>query len=487
MAKQKRSTFERLSSGAMNRQQRRDLARRLAGNDPGLAIVHSNAGGIDVGNESHFVAVPPDRDANPVQEFGCWTADLKRMAAWLNACRIDTVAMQATGVYSIPLYDILTGHGIRVVLVNAQHTKNVPGRKSDVQECQWLMKLHTYGLLRDSFRLEEKMESVRTIWRLRDRHVKDASRSVQHMQKALTKMNIQLANVISDITGVSGQAIIAAILKGERDPWKLADLKHAMVKASRDEVARSLEGNWRDDLLFELRQAVDSYYFAHQQMRDCDQRLESFLASLPARTLERPSQSAETPTATTPPEKKARKKPKARRNEPTIDLKTELKRICGVDLTSIDGIDVITAQTILSEVGADMSGFPTENHFASWLGLTPSKDFSGGKPIATGKRKVQNRVAMALRMAATTLLNSKTYLGSRYRHLRKQLPSFASAIKAMARYLAVLVYRLLTHGEAWVDRGAAKFEQRRAERELASLNSKARARGLQLVPITPAS
>jgi len=405
----------------------------------------------------------------------------------LNACRIDTVAVQATGVYSIPLYDILTGHGIRVVLVNAQHTKNVPGRKSDVQECQWLMKLHTYGLLRDSFRLEEKMESVRTIWRLRDRHVKDASRSVQHMQKALTKMNIQLANVISDITGVSGQAIIAAILKGERDPWKLADLKHALVKASRDEVARSLEGNWRDDLLFELRQAVDSYYFAHQQMRDCDQRLESFLASLPARTLERPSQSAKTPTATTPPEKKARKKPKARRNEPTIDLKTELKRICGVDLTSIDGIDVITAQTILSEVGADMSGFPTENHFASWLGLTPSKDFSGGKPIGTGKRKVQNRVAMALRMAATTLLNSKTYLGSRYRHLRKQLPSFASAIKAMARYLAVLVYRLLTHGEAWVDRGAAKFEQRRAERELASLNSKARARGLQLVPITPAS
>ena len=468
MAKQKKSTFQRLSSGAMNRQQRRDLGRRLAGNDPGLTIVHSNAGGIDVGNESHFVAVPPDRDTHPVQEFGCWTADLKRMAAWLSACRIDTVAMQATGVYSIPLYDILTGHGIRVVLVNAQHTKNVPGRKSDVQECQWLMKLHTYGLLRDSFRLEEKMESVRTIWRLRDRHVKDASRAVQHMQKALTKMNIQLANVISDITGVSGQAIIAAILKGERDPWKLADLKHGMVKASRDEVARSLEGNWRDDLLFELRQAVDSYHFAHQQMRDCDRQLKSFLA-------------------TTPQEKKARKTPKARRNQPTIDLKTELKRICGVDLTSIDGIDVITAQTILSEVGADMSGFPTENHFASWLGLTPNKDISGGKIIGTGKRKVQNRVAMAFRMAATTLLNSKTYLGSRYRHLRKQLPSYASAIKAMARYLAVLVYRLLTHGEAWVDRGAAKFEQRRTERELASLNSKARAKGFRLVPITQTS
>jgi transposase len=487
MAKQKKSTFERLSSGALNRQQRRDLGRRLAGNDPGLTIVHPNAGGIDVGNESHFVAVPPDRDPHPVQEFGCWTADLKRMAAWLSACRIDTVALQATGVYSIPLYDILTGHGIRVVLVNAQHTKNVPGRKSDVQECQWLMKLHTYGLLRDSFRLEEKMESVRTIWRLRDRHVKDASRAVQHMQKALTKMNIQLANVISDITGVSGQAIIAEILKGERDPWKLADLKHEMVKASREEVARSLEGNWRADLLFELRQAVDSYHFAHQQMRECDRKLQSFLASLPTRTLERPSQSGDAPAATTPQQKKARKKPKTRRNEPTIDLKAELKRICGVDLTSIDGIDVITAQTVLSEIGTDMSGFPTENHFASWLGLTPSKDISGGKVIGPGKKKVQNRVAMAFRMAATTLLNSKTYLGSRYRHLRRQLPSYAAAIKAMARYLAVLVYRLLTRGEAWVDRGAAKFEQRRAEWELASLNSKARAKGLKLVPITPAS
>ena len=487
MAKRKKSTFERLSSGGMNRKQRRDLARRLAGQDPGLTIIHSNAGGIDVGNESHFVAVPPDRDANSVQEFGCWTADLKRMAAWLKACRIDTVAMQATGVYSIPLYDILTGYGIQVVLVNAQHTKNVPGRKSDVQECQWLMKLHTYGLLRDSFRLEERMESVRTIWRLRDRHVKDASRAVQHMQKALTKMNLQLANVITDITGVSGQAIITAILKGERDPWKLADLKHEMVKASREEVARSLEGNWRDDLLFELRQAVKSYHFAHLQMRECDRQLERFLASLPTRILERPHPPSDTTAATAQQTKKARKPKKTRRNEPTVDLATELKRICGVDLTSIDGIDVITAQTILSEIGTDMSGFKTEDHFASWLGLTPNKDITGGKIIGSGKRKVQNRVAMALRMAATTLLRSQTYLGGRYRHLRKQLPSHASAIKAMARYLAVLVYRILTHGEAWVDRGAARFEQRRTELEMASLNSRALAKGFKLVPITEAS
>ncbi|HEY1255109.1 MAG TPA: IS110 family transposase [Terracidiphilus sp.] len=486
MVKRKKSTFERLSGARMNRQQRRKLGRRLAGKDPGLTIVNANAGGIDVGNASHFVAVPADRDSNPVQEFGCWTADLKRMAEWLQACRIDTVAIQATGVYSIALYDILTQHKIRVVLVNAQHTKNVPGRKSDVQECQWLMKLHTYGLLRDSFRLAENMEAVRSIWRLRDRHVKEASRAIQHMQKALTRMNIQLANAIRDITGVSGLAIIAAILKGERDPCKLADLRDKRVKATREEVARSLEGNWREDLLFELGQALQSYHFAHQLMRECDGKLEGYLANLPTRMLEVPGGPEIAPVAAPKKVCKTKKTKKPRGNEPTLDLKTELKRICGVDLTSIDGIDVITAQTIVSEIGADTSGFSTEHHFASWLGLTPSKDISGGKVIGPGRRKVQNRVAMALRIAATTLLKSGSYLGARYRHLRRQLPSHKAAVKAMARYLAVLVYRMLTHGEAWVDRGAAQFEQKRTDRELASLKSRALARGFQLTPLAAA-
>ena len=484
MAKRKKSTFERLTDGPLNRKQRRELGRRLVSNDPGLKIVHPNAGGVDVGNESHFAAVPADRDAQPVQEFGSWTADLHRMGKWLQSCRIDTVAVQATGVYWIPLYDILTEHGIRVVLVNAQHTKNVPGRKSDVQESQWLMKLHTYGLLRDSFRLAENMEGVRTIWRLRDRHVKEAGRAVQHMQKALTKMNIQLANVISDIFGVSGQAIIGAILKGERDPYKLADLKDYRVKASREEVARSLEGNWREDVLFELQQAVNSYQFVHQQMQESDRKLECYLASLPTRILDVPAQPEGAPAAT-PKKKKRAKKPQG--NEPQLDLKVELKRICGVDLTSIDGINVMTAQTIVSEIGTDMSGFKDENHFASWLGLTPSKDISAGKTVRRGKKKVNNRVAVALRTAATTLLESDSYLGARYRHLRRQLPTFASAVKAMAHYLALLVYRMFTKGEAWVDRGAAQFERRRTERELASLNSRARANGFKLIPIAEAS
>src|ERR1700691_5889474 len=385
MAKRKKSTFERLSSGGMNRKQRRNLARRLAGNDPGLTIIHSNAGGIDVGNESHFVAVPPDRDANPVQEFGCWTADLKRMAEWLHSCRIDTVAMQATGLYSIPLYDILTAHGIRVVLVNAQHTTNVPGRKTDVQECQWLMKLHTYGLMRDSFRLQQDMEAVRTIWRVRDRHVKEAGRAVQHMQKAMTKMNIQLANTISDVSGVSGQAIIAAILKGERDPYKLAALADYRIKASREQVARSLEGNWRADVLFELQQAVDSYHFAHRQMQECDEKLTLYLANLPTRLLDQPAQSAGAPES---PARKSKKPRKPRDNEPRMDMTEELKRICGVDLTSIDGIHVMTAFTVISEVGTDMSRFKDEDHFTSWMGVAPSKDISGGKIVGQGKKKV---------------------------------------------------------------------------------------------------
>jgi transposase len=289
MAKRKISPLERLTTGEMNRKQRRELGRKVAAGDPELMIVNPNAGGVDVGNESHFASVPPDRDPDPVREFGCWTDDLVRMAEWFKACRIDTVVMQATGVYWIGLYDIPEQHGIRVILVNAQHTKNVPGRKTDVQECQWLRKLPTYGLVRDSFRLPEQIESVRTLWRLRDRHVQEAARSIQHMQKALTKMNVQLANVISDISGVSGQAIIERILQGERDLYKLADRKDYRVKASREEIVRSLAGNWREDVLFELQQAVDSYHFTHRQMQECDRKLERYLAQLPTRTLEAPA------------------------------------------------------------------------------------------------------------------------------------------------------------------------------------------------------
>jgi transposase len=476
MAKASKSTFDRLT--ATNRKQRRKLRQQLCASDPGLTVVHPNAAGIDVGNESHYVAVPGDREGAPVQEFGCWTADLVRMCEWLQRSRIETVAMQATGVYWIPLYDQLTQHGIEVVVVNAQHTKNVPGRKTDVQEAQWLMKLHTYGLLSNSFQLQGEMEKVRTIWRLRDRQVKEATRAIQHMQKALTKMNIQLANVLSDISGSSGQAIIGAILAGERDPYKLADLKHERVRASREQVARSLEGSWREDVLFELQQAVEAYRFARQQMGECDKKLAEYLEALPARNPEDGLPEMELPA-----KNKAPRVRKPKGNAPAFDLKSSLRRVAGVDLTSIDGIDVMTAQTILAEVGTDLSAFRDEDHFASWLGLSPSKDISGGKVIRSGTRKVQNRVAMSLRMAATTLRLSDSYLGARYRHLCRKLPAKASAVKAMARYLALLVYRMLTKGQAWVDCGAARFEQRREQLEMAGLNKRAAAKGLKLVPV----
>src|SRR6202167_1130312 len=277
------STFERLQGGKLNRAQRKELQLRLNAADPGLEVVHPDAAGIDVGNASHFVAVPAGRDPHPVQEFGSWTDDLHRMAEWLKSCGIRTVAMQSTGVYWIALQEILEEHGTEVYLVNARGTKNLPGRKSDVQECQWLMKLHTYGLLRNSFHPPEQIRAVRTIWRLRDRLVQDAGRDVQQMQKALTTMNVQLANAISDVSGLTGQAIIRAILRGERDPQQLAKLRDYRVAASEAEIAHSLEGNWREDVLFELQQVVDAYDFHQKQIAACDVQLQRYMSALPVR------------------------------------------------------------------------------------------------------------------------------------------------------------------------------------------------------------
>src|ERR1700730_2986626 len=261
----------------MNRKQRREMMRQMQSEDLNLEVVHPHAAGIDIGNASHYVAVPPSRDPQPVRCFGCTTAELKAMAEWLKQCRIRTVAMQSTGVYWIAVYDILEEAGLQVYLVNARETKNLPGRKSDVQESQWLMKLHTYGLLRNSFRPSHEIRTLRTYWRQRHDLVRSASRHIQRMQKALTQMNIQLANVLSDVSGTTGQAIIKAILAGERDPHKLAEFRDPRVKASKAEIARSLEGNWQEDLLFVLQQEQDGYEFCQKQMAKCDQRLEQYL------------------------------------------------------------------------------------------------------------------------------------------------------------------------------------------------------------------
>ena len=476
------SVYERLTSG--NRKQRKELQRRLHSDNPGLEVVHPNAAGIDIGNESHFVAVPPVRDVEPVREFGSWTADLNRMAEWLTGCGIDTVAMQSTGVYWFAVYDVLEKHGLRVFLVNASHTKNLPGRKSDVQESQWLMKLHTYGLLRNSFRPAEEIRPIRAVWRLRDRHVQDAARCVQHMQKALTSMNVQLANAISDISGVSGQAIIRSILAGERDPWKLAALCDRRIRAGVTEIARSLEGNWQEEQLFELQQAVDEYDFRQKQLQECDRKLQAYLAVLPTRPAPVEDNDSTAPPAASG--KKKREKQKEKKNTPkSFDLAAELKRVTGVDAFRIDGIGVMTIQTVVAELGTELEqSWPTEQHFTSWLSLSPKRDVSGGKVIRHARDKSRNRVAGVLRLAAQTLLRSDSYLGARFRNLRTRLGA-PKATKAMARYLACIIYRVFTKGQQWVDRGAEQFEQNRRARDLARLQAQADARGFRLVPAIP--
>jgi transposase len=478
------SAYERLTKG--NRKPRKELQRRLDSGNPGLEVVHPHAAGIDVGNESHFVAAPPGTDAEPVREFGSWTADLERMAAWLKSCGIETVAMQSTGVYWFAVYDVLEKHGLKVFLVNASHTKNLPGRKTDVQESQWLMKLHTFGLLRNSFRPPEDIRPIRAVWRLRERHIQDAARRIQHMQKALTSMNVQLANAISDISGVSGQAIVRSIRDGERDPRKLARLRDRRIQASEEEVARSLEGNWREDQLFELQQAVDEYDFRQKQITECGSKLKAYLAVLPTRPVP-PADAGPVapPPAAVPGKKKKRPKKVGGGNAPqSFDLAGELKRVTGVDALSVAGINLMTIQTVVAELGADLAkSWPSEQHFASWLGLSPKRDGSGGKVIRHTREKNRNRVAEILRMAASSLLRSDSYLGARYRSLHARLGA-PKAIKAMARYLACIIYRLFTKGQAWVDRGAAQFEQNRQTRDLARLQAQAGSRGFRLVPVS---
>jgi len=438
-----------------------------------LDVVHPHAAGIDIGNESHYVAVPPHRDAEPVRQFACFTEDLQRMAAWLKSCGIDTVAMQSTGVYWLPVYEILTEHGLRVFLVNARHTKNLPGRKTDVQECQWLLQLHTFGVLNNSFRPPEEICVLRAYWRQRAEHVASASACIQRMQKVLTEMNVQLANVISDISGLTGLAIIQAILEGERDRYKLADLADVRIQASREEIARSLEGNWRKELLFILQQERNLYQIYQQQIAECDTALAAHLQTLEHK-VEPGSQ---------PPAAKANKR--AGSNAPTsFDLRGELYRISGTDLTQIDGINIMNAQTIIAEVGIDMSRFPSEAHFASFLGLCPDNQITGGKVLHRGTKHVENRAATALRMAATSLWRSKTYLGAKFRRLRARLGA-PKAITAMAHMLARLVYRMLRYGEQYVDKGMKYYEQKYRAQPIRSIEKKAKQLGF-VIALTPA-
>ena len=379
-----------------------------------LTLKHPNAAGIDVGAESHFVAVPPDRDDKPVREFRSFTEDLHRIAQWLSNCGVDIVAMESTGVYWIALYEFLESKGFTVYLVNARHVKNVSGRKSDVLDCQWIQQLMSYGLLSGAFRPADEICALRAVSRQREMLLKYQSQHVQHMQKALAQMNIQIVNVIADIVGETGQKIVRAIIAGQRDPYTLASLRNYRVKASEEEIAKSLQGNWRQEHLFSLKQAVALFDAYSEQLRQCDCQLQKMLQELKR-------------YEGVPIYSKARSRKK---NAPQFDLRSYLVGMCGVDLTRIDGIEVTTALKIMSEVGPDLSRFPSVKHFTSWLGICPGTKISGGKKLSGKSRAGANRAAQALRLAAHALRASKSALGAYYRRLCSRLDK-AKAIQLL--------------------------------------------------------
>jgi len=435
-----------------------------------LTITHPNAAGIDIGSTSHYVAVPPDRDDEPVREFPSFTADLIAIADWLTACRVDIVAMESTGVYWIPLFEFLESRGIKVLLVNARHVKNVSGRKSDVLDCQWLQQLMTYGLLSGSFRPEEQICVLRALWRQRGMLLKTQARSVQHMQKALTQMNIQLANVISDVAGETGLKILRAILAGERDGYALAGLKNSRIQASDEEIAKSLQGSWRAEHLFALKQALDSFDFTGTQLAEVDLEIERQLVSLGTHE--------GTPG-------KGRKRGRAR-NAPQFDLRTQLFKMCGVDLTRIDGIDVTTALAVISETGTDMTRFPSMGHFTSWMGLCPGTKITGGKVMSGKTKRCANRAAQALRLAAAALRTSQSALGAYFRRMCSRMDK-PKAITAAAHKLARLIYTMLTKGEEYTDQGQDYYEQRYREHVVHNLSQRAAKLGLKVVALEAAS
>jgi len=426
-------------------------------------ILEKNAAGIDVGAREMFVAVPPDRDEHPVQIFDTFTEDLQRLADWLVSCGVTTVAMESTGVYWIPLYDILEARGLKPCLVNARHMKNVPGRRTDWHECQWLQYLHSVGLLRGAFRPEADVCAVRVLIRHRAELVQSASQHVQHMHKALTQMNLQIHHVISDITGLTGLAIVDAILEGQRDAAALAKLRDPRVRANEETIRKSLVGNWKPEHLFTLRQSRELFRTYQEQVVKCDREIEQRLGDF--------KPWADPKQKPLPPDRKRNRSSQKRRkktgHEGTgFDLRTEAYKLFGVDVTQIPGIETI-ALPLFSEVGRDLSKWPSTGHFASWLGLCPDNDISGGRVLWKGVRNIKNRAGQLFRLAAHSLHRSLTPMGSYLRRMKAKLGP-AAATTATAHKIAIIFYTLvrrqLEYDQAvWAARNAERQKTARAE------------------------
>ena len=432
-------------------------------------MIQPNAAGIDIGATELYVAVPSDRTDKPVKCFGTFTGDLLALATWLKRCQIRSVAMESTGVYWIPVFQILEDHGFEVCLVNARHVKNVPGRKSDVSDCQWLQYLHCVGLLRGSFRPPQQVCAVRVLVRHRDALMKLVNVHIQHMQKALTQMNLQLHHVISDITGVTGLSIIKAILSGARDPKKLSKFRDPRIKSSEKTIAKSLVGDYRPEHLFTLQQSLSSYRHYQHLIAECDLKIKSMLGAFDSQVnIEKhplPDNG-----------KSSRKK-----SDP-LNLRGQLYRIAGVDLTAIPGLQATTAYTLLSEIGPDVSKFPSAKHFASWLGLCPDNRVSGGRVLSVKTKPVANRAAAALRLAATTLQRNQSRLGDFYRRMRGKIGP-PEAVTATAHKMACLVYHLLKTKKPYSETYAARHDEQRKRRWVVKLQNQAKSLGFALVPV----
>jgi transposase len=441
-------------------------------------IQEKNAAGIDVGAREIYVAVPPDRDEEPVRVFRTFTEDLEAMADWLVSCGVTTVALESTGVYWIPVYDILEQHGLRPCLVNARHMRKVPGRRTDWHECQWIQYLHSVGLLRPAFRPEAKVCAVRTLYRHRDELVQFATQHTQHMHKALTQMNLQIHHVISDLTGTTGLAIVDAILAGERDAGKLAQLRDPRVKASEATIRQSLVGNWDGEHLFTLKQAREAYRFCQQQIVACDQEIEERV-----RQFEPWVDPAEKPL---PPDRKRNRSEHKKRNKlghpkTGFDPRTESYKLFGVDVTQIPGVAAI-ALVLFSELGRDLSRWPTAAHFVSWLGLCPDNDISGGRVLWRGRRKVRNRAGQLFRMAAYALHHSLTPMGDYLRRMKSKLGPPA-ATTATAHKIAIVFYTLVKNQVEYDETIWAKRDAQRQRRLENKLKRQALQLGYKLVPV----
>ena len=439
-----------------------------------MPVVHPHAAGIDIGAKFHVVAVSEEKTPEPVRTFQSFTTDLHEMAKWLKNCGITSIAMESTGVYWIPAFEILEDYGFEVFLVNSREAKNVPGRKTDVNDAQWIQRLHQFGLLRASFRPDKDIAILRAYIRQRERLLEFKASHIQHMQKALMQMNLQLHHVVSDVTGVTGMRIIRAIVEGERNPNKLAEHRDARCKESIEKIAKSLMGNYQEAHIFSLKQAVELFDYYSEKVTECDQRIEATLSLLGK---------ANNPPDIPLPKAKHRTK---QSNDLDFDVRSSLYQALGIDLTQIQGIGPSLALKMIAECGTDMSRWPSSKHFTSWLCLSPGNKISGGKILSSRTRRSSNRAAASLRLAATTVGRTHTALGAFYRRLSARIGK-AKAVTATARKIATIFYNTLRYGKYYVDPGENYYEERYQKRVLDNLSKRAASFGfvLQKVKIPP--